>query len=90
MITKAVVDAAHEAFESESRKWLVRQMGGNWVMDKSAETFDLSAAGAAVEADENIEVFNTRDKAELAKRDKIIAAVLVAVDCAYMGVKPDA
>lgn len=90
MITEAIVQAALDTFKSESRKWAVRHYGDRWALMKTVEAIDLSAAGAAVATDMNFDTFHTQELAELALREKIIRAVLVAVDRVYMGVKPDA
>lgn len=89
MITKAVVDAAHAAFESESGKWHVKKHYDDlWELRGLAT--ELGQADVVPDESFETQTFKTEAEARLALRDKIITAVLVAVDRAYMGVKADA
>lgn len=90
MITKAVVDAAHAAFESESGKWCIKKHYDDlWELTGGLSTV-LGLADVVPDDNFETQTFGTETEARLALRGKIIDAVLDAVDRAYMGVKADA
>ena len=77
MPTPKQIDAAFNAWEKESHKWVIRESGAWWLVEPRSDIVPVDGMSAD---DFTYHRFDKKSTAHLFVRDKIIRAILTAVE----------